>query len=272
MKTTKNHSQRERGGAITSRDRGLAAWLLPACVAILVVAVWFVLSRLNLVPASILPSPGKVAESFFGEIRSGRWFDDIVASLFRVTTGFAAAVILGLPLGLWLGGSVRARLTLLPYVNFLRSLSPLAWIPFALLLFGIGDAPAIFLVFMAAVCPLTLATMSAVGRIPAVFFQVAREYEISGGARWFSIILPAIAPDVITGLRLTVGLSWLVVVAAEMLGCRDGLGYAVWDSRNGLRMDLLIVAMITIGLIGVIVDRLLVRLTRIPSVRWGYER
>src|SRR5437773_522173 len=83
---------------------------------------------------------------------------------------------------------------------------------------------------------------------------------LAGAAKWFSIILPAIAPDVITALRLTVGLSWLVVVAAEMLGCRDGLGYAVWDSRNGLRMDLLIVAMITIGLIGVIVDRLLVRL------------
>ena len=86
------------------------------------------------------------------------------------------------------------------------------------------------------------------------------------------VTLPAIAPQVITSLRVTAGLAWVVVVAAEMIAGRDGLGFAVWDARNGLRMDLLVVGMIVIGLIGVLIDRILLRLTRISSVRWGYER
>ncbi len=84
--------------------------------------------------------------------------------------------------------------------------------------------------------------------------------------------LPAISPQVITTLRVTAGLSWLVVVAAEMIAGRDGLGFAIWDARNGLRMDLLVVGMIVIGIIGVVIDRLLVQLMKIESVRWGYER
>ena len=86
------------------------------------------------------------------------------------------------------------------------------------------------------------------------------------------VTLPAIAPQVITSLRVTAGLSWLVVVAAEMIAGRDGLGFAIWDSRNGLRMDLLVCGMIVIGVIGVVIDRVLLQLTRISSVRWGYER
>jgi ABC-type nitrate/sulfonate/bicarbonate transport system permease component len=86
------------------------------------------------------------------------------------------------------------------------------------------------------------------------------------------VTLPAIAPQVITGLRVTAGLSWLVVVAAEMIAGTDGLGFAVWDARNGLRIDLLAATMVVIGAIGVALDRLLVRLTMLPSVRWGYER
>jgi NitT/TauT family transport system permease protein len=154
----------------------------------------------------------------------------------------------------------------------LRNLSPLAWIPFAVLWLGIGDPPAIFLIFMAAFFPIVLSTGAAVASIPSVYFRVARDLGIHGAALLREVTLPAIAPQVITTLRVAVGLSWLVVVAAEMIAGRDGLGFAVWDARNGLRIDLLGAAMVTIGLIGVGLDRLLVRLTLVPSVRWGYER
>ena len=108
--------------------------------------------------------------------------------------------------------------------------------------------------------------------IPSVYFRVARDLGIGGARLLTAVTLPAIAPQVITTLRVVAGLSWLEVVAAEMIAGRDGLGFAVWDARNGLRIDLLAAEMLVIGVIGVALDRVLVQLTRIPSVRWGYER
>ena len=246
--------------------------LLPVAVAVVGILLWALLSYLGVFPESAFPSPLAVARGFVEEIQSGRLFNDIVASLFRVTTGFALAVALGLPLGLILGHGSRARAALLPVVNFFRNLSPLAWIPFAILWFGIGDVPSIFLIFMASFFPVVIATIAAVASIPSVYFRVARDYHFGSIELLMHVTLPAIAPQVITALRVTAGLAWVVVVAAEMIAGRDGLGFAIWDARNGLRMDLLVVGMIAIGMIGVLIDRLLVQLTKIPSVRWGYER
>lgn len=235
-------------------------------------AAWGGLSLLRVFPESLFPSPLAVARGFGEELRTGRVFDDVIASLFRVTTGFMLAVVMGVPLGLVLGHHSRARAALMPAINFFRNLSPLAWIPFAILWFGIGDAPAIFLIFMAAFFPIVLATIAAVASIPTVYFRVAHDYGFQGAELLTQVTLPAIAPQIITALRVTAGLSWVVVVAAEMIAGRDGLGFAIWDARNGLRMDLLVVGMIIIGVIGVVIDQLLLRLTRISSVRWGYER
>jgi len=246
--------------------------LLPIIVLILIVALWAVLSLLNIFPESAFPTPQAVVRGFGEEIRAGRLFDDLIASVFRVSTGFLIAVALGIPLGLILGQRARGRRALLPTINFFRNLSPLAWIPFAILWFGIGDRPAIFLIFMASFFPIVLATIAAVASIPTVYFRVAENYGYRGAELLTQVTLPAIAPQVITALRITAGLAWVVVVAAEMIAGQDGLGYAVWDSRNGLRVDLLVVNMIVIGLIGVVIDRLLLLLTRLPNIRWGYER
>ena len=246
--------------------------LLPLLLLCAALAVWSVLWLLKVFPPSVFPSPLAVARGLGEEVRSGRLFGDLVASLFRVTTGFMLSVVLGVPAGLWLGHHVRSRFALLPAINFFRSLSPLAWIPFAILWFGIGDLPAIFLIFMACFFPVVIATVAAVASIPSVYFRVARDYGFSGLELLTQVTLPAIAPQVITSLRVTAGLAWLVVVAAEMIAGRDGLGFAIWDARNGLRMDLLVAGMIVIGVIGMVIDRVLVRLTKIRSIRWGYER
>ncbi len=250
---------------------------LPTAVLILIgptafVAAWAALASAGLFPESLFPRPSAVARGLLLELRSGRLIDDSIASLFRVSVGFLLATGLGVPCGLVLGHSARGRQALLPLVNFFRSLSPLAWIPFAILWFGIGDPPAIFLIFMAAFFPIVLSTTAAVANIPSVYFRVARDLGLQGRELLREVTLPAIAPQVITALRVTVGLSWLVVVAAEMIAGRDGLGFAVWDARNGLRIDLLTASMIVIGVIGATLDRVLVQLTRIPSVRWGYDR
>ena len=250
-----------------SRDR-----VLPLVVLLGAILIWIAISLLKIFPESVFPSPVAVIHGFAEELRNGRMVDDIVASLFRVTTGFGLAVFTGIPVGLWLGNHARARSAFLPLINFFRSLSPLAWIPFAILWFGIGDLPTVFLIFMASFFPLVLATIAAVANIPSVYFRVARDYGFSNIEMLTNVTLPAIAPQVITALRVTAGLAWLVVVAAEMIAGRAGLGFAIWDARNGLRMDLLVCGMIVIGIIGILLDRILLQLTKIPSVRWGYER
>lgn len=246
--------------------------LLPIAVMIAGVLIWAALSALRVFPESAFPSPLAVALGLVEEVRTGRLFNDLVASLFRVTIGFVLAAVSGIPLGLILGNNSNSRMALMPAINFFRNLSPLAWIPFAILWFGIGDIPAIFLIFMASFFPIVLATIAAVATIPAVYFRVAQDYGIRGNELLTKVTLPAILPQVITALRVTAGLAWVVVVAAEMIAGRDGLGFAIWDARNGLRMDLLVAGMMVIGIIGVVIDRVLIQLTRIPSVRWGYDR
>jgi NitT/TauT family transport system permease protein len=234
--------------------------------------LWMLVLQSGVFHQSALPSPAAVGRAFAEEITSGKLANDLTVSLFRVTVGFFLAVALGMPLGLWMGRSLRARLALLPAINFFRNLSPLAWIPFAILWFGLGDAPAIFLILMAGFFPVAVATMAATASIPEVYFRVAEAHGLHGVHRLLQVTLPAIMPEMITMLRVTAGLCWVVVVAAEMIAGRDGVGFAVMDSRNGLRTDLLVTEMIVIGVIGVLIDRVLMRLTRIASVRWAYER
>jgi NitT/TauT family transport system permease protein len=246
--------------------------LLPGSVILALFALWWAVWKAGVFHQSAIPSPFAVAEAFGHELASGRLVNDIITSLFRVTCGFLIAVALGIPAGVWMGQRLLARLAFLPVTNFFRNLSPLAWIPFAILWFGVGDAASIFLIFVSVFFPVALATMAAVANISAVYFRVASDYGLRGIHKLTEVTLPAIMPQVITALRVSAGVAWLVVVAAEMIAGRDGLGFAVMDSRNGLRTDLLVAAMITIGAIGVAIDRVLVQLTTIPSVRWGYDR
>jgi NitT/TauT family transport system permease protein len=267
-------AERRRFSSDSMPERTRKTSIVPLALptAAVLILIWGAVSSMRVFPESLFPHPWAVATGVWAELMSGRLANDVVASLFRVSSGFLLAVILGVPCGLLLGHSPVARQAFLPLVNFFRSLSPLAWIPFAILWLGIGDRPAIFLIFMAAFFPIVLSTSAAVANIPSVFFRVARDLGIEGPRMLAEVTLPAIAPQVITTLRVTAGLSWLVVVAAEMIAGRDGLGFAVWDARNGLRIDLLAGSMLVIGLIGVALDRVLVQLTKIPSVRWGYER
>ena len=153
---------------------------LPIIVIIGVLLLWFFISYVNLFPAYAFPSPQAVLLSFREEILAGRLVNDIIASLWRVAVGFVLSVLLGVPLGLWLGQHLKSRQAIVPMLNFFRFLSPLAWIPFAILWFHIGDKPAIFLIFMATFFPLALATMVAVATIPSIYFRVAQDYHYKG--------------------------------------------------------------------------------------------
>jgi NitT/TauT family transport system permease protein len=247
-------------------------FLLPILVLLCFLLLWYFISYFDLFPAYALPSPGAVLISFQEELMAGRLINDMIASLWRVAVGFVISAFLGIPLGLWLGQHVHARQAFVPMLNFFRFLSPLAWIPFAILWFHIGDKPAIFLIFMATFFPLALATMIAVASIPSIYFRVAHDYHYKGIELLTKVTFPAVLPQVITALRVSYGIAWVVIVAAEMVGCQDGLGYGIWEARNGLRLDSAVCYMIVIGLLGMGIDRLLARLTKLPGVSWGYER
>lgn len=245
---------------------------MPLLILLGFITIWFAVSYTALFPAYALPSPLSVLKSFREELLAGRLLNDIIASLWRVAVGFVISAALGIPAGLWLGQHLRARQAFLPMLNFFRFLSPLAWIPFAILWFHIGDKPAIFLIFMATFFPLVLATMAAVSTIPNIYFRVAEDYNYTGFELLTKVTFPAVLPQVITALRVSYGIAWVVIVAAEMVGCQDGLGYGIWEARNGLRLDSAVCYMIVIGVLGMGIDRLLAQLTKLPNVSWGYER
>lgn len=239
---------------------------------LVLLAIWWAASALALFPTATVPAPEAVAHGFATELRSGRLIDDVIASLYRVAFAFVAAVVVAVPLGLVLGRWAPARHALLPWVNFVRSLSPIAWIPFAIVWFGIGDEPAMFIIFIATSSQLALATTAAAMSVPSVYYKVAADLGYTRFETLTRVTLPAILPQLSTALRVGMGLAWMVVVAAEMIAVRSGLGYLIIDARNALRMDLVVVGMITIGAIGVGLDALFARIARIPSVRWGFER
>jgi NitT/TauT family transport system permease protein len=202
-------------------------------------------------------------------IVNGTLLKHSVASLFRVTVGFYLAVLLAMPLGMTLGWWKTGQTLFNSIIQFLRPISPLAWIPLAMLWFGIGDRPAIFLIFLASFFPLLLSTINAVNRINTLYFQVAANFNFTKLETVSRIIFPAILPSVLPALRISLGIAWLVVVAAEMIAVKSGLGYLILDSRNALRMDYVMDAMIAIGLIGICLDRVIRQLNRLKFVSWG---
>jgi NitT/TauT family transport system permease protein len=246
--------------------------LLPVATGLWLLAIWWIAYEAGAFPKGTVPSPLEVARGFQSEAAKGRLFYDVVASLYRVGFGFVAGVLVAVPLGLVIGRSQAVRAALLPWINFFRSLSPIAWIPFAIIWFGIGDPPALFIIFLATSFQLVLATAAAAATVPSVYYRVAEEMGLSKIRVLYQVTLPAILPQLVTALRVAIGVAWMVVVAAEMIAVQSGLGYLIIDARNGLRMDLVVVGMITIGAIGIGLDVLFARLTRIPALRWGFDR
>ena len=234
-----------------------------------ILAIWDVFARFSGWSAQIFPDPITVVLSLSELIRNGTLLRHTVASLYRVTAGFYLAILFGVPMGILLGRVRTFQSLINPLIQFLKPISPLAWIPLAMLWFGIGDKPAIFLIFLSSFFPLVVSTTIAVYNINPTFFQVAANFNFSRWETLTKLIFPAIIPEVVTALRLTVTIAWLVVVAAEMIAVKSGLGYLILDSRNALRMDYVMDGMIVIGLIGLLLDNLMWRLGQIESTQWG---
>lgn len=242
---------------------------LPLLTFLIVALLWELATRLSGWSVAVFPSPVQAASGMWELIRDGTLLKHSVASLFRVSVGFYLSVLLGLPLGIVLGWWKTGHLLSNSLIQFLRPISPLAWIPLAVLWFGIGDKPAIFLIFLASFFPLVVSTITAVRHVRSIYFQVAANFNFTRVETVTKVIFPAILPSVLPALRISLGVAWLVVVAAEMIAVKSGLGYLILDSRNALRMDFVMDAMIAIGAIGICLDRIISQLNRIKSVAWG---
>lgn len=220
----------------------------------------------------ILPGPWQVAVGIVELARHGLLLKYVVASLFRVTWGFALAAILAIPIGLSIGWYRRAEMAFNPLIQIFRPISPLAWIPIAILWFGVGDLASIFLIFLGCFFPLALTAINAVQSVPSVYINAAHNFGLSPAAILYRVLYPAVAPQLIVGLRITLGVAWLVVVAAEMIAVNSGLGFLIVDARNaGNRYDLVVAGMVIIGLIGLLLDIGMRSLEKVKSFRWSYS-
>jgi NitT/TauT family transport system permease protein len=243
---------------------------LPALtvIAVVLAAWWFIVIETRSV---IFPTPWQVVTGTLELIKDGTLWKDIGASLMSVGIGFSLAVLIAVPLGLWLGWVKGAYSTLNPLFQILRPISPIAWIPLAILWFGVGNASPIYLIFISSVFPMIVQTTAGVHAIERRYLRAARNFGVSRHTLFRLVVIPAVLPQIIVGMRIGLGVAWLVVVAAEMIALRSGLGYLIIDSRNaGNRYDLVIAGMIIIGLIGLLLDGAMRLLEGLRSVRWRY--
>ena len=249
--------------------RSVSARFLPITGLAIFILAWDVAIRTS--EGSLLPTPWQVALAIKELFVRGLLIKYTVASLFRVTWGFVSAAVIAIPFGLMLGWYRVGEKALNPFIQILRPISPLAWIPISILWFGVGDIAAIFLIFIASFLPMTVTAMNAVSNILPNHINAGRNFGLSHRQLVANVIYPAVTPQLIVGLRITLGVAWLVVVAAEMIAVNSGLGFLIVDARNaGNRYDLVVAGMVMIGLIGLLLDAGTRRLEKMKSFRWGY--
>jgi nitrate/nitrite transport system permease protein len=238
----------------------------------LFIGLWALIARHN----ASLPGPVKTwgsAVQLFSDpfYRNGPndqgigW--NILESLKRVAIGFGMAAAIGIPLGFMIGRFAFLNRMTSPVISLLRPVSPLAWLPIGLLVFKEAEPAAIWVILVSSIWPMILNTAAGVGRIPEDYLNVAKVLNLSEWKVFTKILFPAVLPHVITGVRLSIGVAWLVIVAAEMLTGGVGLGFWVWDEWNNLNVEHIIIAIFVVGIVGLLLEQALVLLAK----RFSYE-
>jgi len=255
--------------------RGLlkASILLPMAGFAGVIAVWWLIA---LVRHEMMPTPPEallknldfIVHPFYnrgpGDIGLG-WL--LLASLRRVCIGFLLGAIVAIPIGVWIGLSPYAWLALNPLIQVFKPVSPLVWLPIALAIFNAAEPSAIFVIFITSLWPTIINTAEGVSNVPKDYLEVAQVLEMPRWKQLVKIVMPASLPYVFTGLRISLGIAWLVIVAVEMLTGGVGIGFFVWDEWNRLNVSSVFLAVFVIGLTGLILDYALAKLQTIVTHR-----
>jgi NitT/TauT family transport system permease protein len=250
-------------------------------VIVLIIALWEMLTLAGAATPQVLPGPWSVTQRWFAYLApahgynpaedgswlawlvSGELFADLTASLGRVLLGFLIAAGLALPLGLAMGTSRLCRDLCNPLVQVLRPIPPIAYIPLAILWFGLGDPPAVFLIAMGAFFPILMNTIAGVSQVDGTFIRAARNLGAGSLPMFRRIILPAAMPYILAGARIAMGTAFIVVIVAEMIAVNDGLGYRILEAREYFWSDKVIAGMFTIGLAGLAIDQAMSRLNAV---------
>ncbi|MCK0115965.1 ABC transporter permease [Isoptericola sp. S6320L] len=264
--------RRERAG----RRARTVLWALPVPVLVLllwhagVTAGWDVPGGIRMAelptPAAVLVRlvdltvGGLIDDSFSAQLWRHVW-----ASLVRAVSGFLLAAALAIPLGVLMGRSARLTRMLEPTLNLVRPVPVTAWAPLALIMIGIGDNQAVFLVFLAAFFPVLVNTVTAVQQVPPRLLEAAAMLGTSRWRRLWTVVVPAAAPGIVSGLRVSLGLAWALLVVGEMTGINLGLGAMITEAKVIAQTDLIVAGMVVIGLLGFATDRLLVLLVRVAT-------
>jgi NitT/TauT family transport system permease protein len=242
-----------------------------------VLLLWQICSEIGFVRRNVFPPPSAVVSVWYDLVTgttdaaarySGTWFDHALASTWRVFAGFGWGVALGIFLGLLIGISRMMERVLDPTIQVLRNIPVTAWVPLSLVFFGIGNAPAVFLIGLGAFFPAAINATHGVRQLNITLYKAARMMGANERELLARVILPAALPSILTGARLAMGIAWVLVVVAEILAVRSGLGYLLNDAYLFYRNDVVIAAMLSIGLLGFLSDRLVV-LVRNLLLTWN---
>ncbi|MFG6115388.1 ABC transporter permease [Halobacillus sp. MO56] len=235
----------------------------------IIIVTWQLTTMLFDFEEALLPPPLMVAEGIVSLIADGTFFEHLKVSMFRFLSGYLSAVIVAVLLGLLLGRMTKLWDIVDPIVQVLRPVAPIAWSPFIVLWFGIGSAPAIVIIFIAAFFPVLLSTVSGVKKVDVTYMKLARNLEIKQPQLMTKIIFPAAFPAIANGLHIGLGTAWIFLVSGEMVGAQSGLGYLIVDARNLLRLDLVLAGIIFIGVCGLLLDKAIRLFERWIEKQWG---
>ncbi len=272
-KMTKENISATKPGNLRVKAYHFFKWLLPPVFGILMLlAIWTLISY----QSPNLPGPIKTWHSAV-ELFSDPFYDNgpndkgvgwnILASLKRVGLGFGLAALVGIPLGFIIGRFEFASKMCAPVISLLRPVSPLAWLPIGLLVFKAANPAAIWVIFISAVWPMIINTAVGVSKVPQDYMNVAKVLNLSEWKIVTKILFPFVLPYMMTGVRLSIGVAWLVIVAAEMLTGGVGIGFWVWDEWNNLNVEHIIIAIFIVGIVGLLLELALTQIAK----RFSYE-
>lgn len=231
--------------------------LLALLVPVLVVLAWYYVTTYGSIPEGILPAIPKVGNTFSGMVESGQLKADLAVSLSRVVKGFLFSAVLGVFLGSLIGMFRTVKELLLPAITIIRQIPMIAWIPLIILWCGIGELSKVVIIVLAAFFPILVNTESGMESTPSGYIEVARLYKLSKWKTFTKVYLPHALPQILVGLKLGLGVSWMAVVASELIAATSGIGYRMSNARSLMQSDVVIVCMIVVGLIGVLMDKII---------------